>query len=881
MALTRIRVLNQQSTYNVNRLNANTLVVGGNNITGASGAGGGIVISSVVYLAANGTPLIANAAPTTGNSVIKIIGSGFAANANVFLNGLLQPSANVTFVDSTELRLNMPPLASNTYSLFTFNTAGAGAIFYSGVRFDPYPIWTTGTYSVFAVPVSTQLLVTGYGSGSISFSLASGNTLPSGLSLAANGILSGTTTEGTYNFYVNATDSENEITTQQITLTVLLGDTYFPYNSLLLSASSQSANNVSTETFVDSSNNNYSITNAGAPYQGSFSPFPTTGTWSNYFDGTGDYFTIPNSSNFDFPGNFTVELWFNFTSTPAAVAQTFVSNYKTGGSMGWALQFRGESNNVFRFGYGNTTILDSTTQTIIGNAWYHLAVTRIASTITLFLNGVSIGSTTNATSFESDQEVWVGGLTNIGQYFPGHISNLRVVKGTAVYTSNFTPSTSPLTAISNTVLLTCQSNRFKDNSNNNYAHTVFGDTRVQRFNPFGVNSISYSALTNSGSIYFNGSTDYLTVPSNASFSFGTGDFTVELWVYASPFSNSNGKMLIDSRPAGTNGPYWLLGTNTTGCPTFTTMTSGGTSISGSNSVANNSWNHISATRQGTSLKLFVNGVLAASGTDSSDISSTGLFVGVNAFYSQAADTYWAGYMSNIRITKGTALYTTTYTPSTIPLVPITNTSLLLLGANSKYYDSTTISDIKNSGGVASRTDIKNYGTNSWFFNGSSRLVIPANPVLNLTANFTIELWVYFSTTLPTYSELFCTSLNGTTGSGMTELYSDAYGSLSWYARGSTIMTSSSGAVASGAWYHIALVKNGTSQVLYVNGVSKASATSSTQPNVGYDWTIGDRMASAANGQYPMTGYIQDFRMTNGYARYTTAFTPPTTPFQLY
>ena len=95
------------------------------------------------------------------------------------------------------------------------------------------------------------------------------------------------------------------------------------------------------------------------------------------------------------------------------------------------------------------------------------------------------------------------------------------------------------------------------------------------------------------------------------------------------------------------------------------------------------------------------------------------------------------------------------------------------------------------------------------------------------------------------------------------------------------MTSSSGAVASGAWYHIALVKNGTSQVLYVNGVSKASATSSTQPNVGYDWTIGDRMASAANGQYPMTGYIQDFRMTNGYARYTTAFTPPTTPFQLY
>ena len=91
MALTRIRVLNQQSTYNVDRLNANTLVVGGNSITGASGAGGASsTITSISYLAANGTVLTSNAAPTVSNSVIKIIGSGFAANANVFLNGLLQ-----------------------------------------------------------------------------------------------------------------------------------------------------------------------------------------------------------------------------------------------------------------------------------------------------------------------------------------------------------------------------------------------------------------------------------------------------------------------------------------------------------------------------------------------------------------------------------------------------------------------------------------------------------------------------------------------------------------------------------------------------------------------------------------------------------------------
>ena len=219
MALTRIRVLNQQSTYNVDRLNANTLVVGGNNITGASG-GASSTITSISYLAANGTPLIANAAPTTGNSVIKIIGSGFAANANVFLNGLLQPSANVTFVDSTELRVNLPPLASNTYSLMAFNTAGSGVVYYPGVRFDPYPIWSANSFNQ-STAVSQQLTVTGYGSGSITFSLASGNTLPSGLTLAANGLITGTTTANTYSFYVNAIDSENQISTQNVTLSVV------------------------------------------------------------------------------------------------------------------------------------------------------------------------------------------------------------------------------------------------------------------------------------------------------------------------------------------------------------------------------------------------------------------------------------------------------------------------------------------------------------------------------------------------------------------------------------------------------------------------------------------------------------------------------------
>jgi hypothetical protein len=72
-----------------------------------------------------------------------------------------------------------------------------------------------------------------------------------------------------------------------------------------------------------------------------------------------------------------------------------------------------------------------------------------------------------------------------------------------------------------------------------------------------------------------------------------------------------------------------------------------------------------------------------------------------------------------------------------------------------------------------------------------------------------------------------------------------------------------------------VVKNGTSQVLYVNGVSRASATSATQPNTGLPWWIGDRPAGAGSSNYPINGFISDFRVTNGVARYTANFTPPT------
>ena len=84
--------------------------------------------------------------------------------------------------------------------------------------------------------------------------------------------------------------------------------------------------------------------------------------------------------------------------------------------------------------------------------WTHVAAVRSGSTMTLYVNGTSVGSTTNSSNL-TDTLFRIGSAGYTGDYFTGYISNVRVVKGTAVYTGSFTPSTTPLTAVSGTSLL--------------------------------------------------------------------------------------------------------------------------------------------------------------------------------------------------------------------------------------------------------------------------------------------------------------------------------------------------------------------------------------------------------------------------------------------
>jgi hypothetical protein len=210
---------------------------------------------------------------------------------------------------------------------------------------------------------------------------------------------------------------------------------------------------------------------------------------------------------------------------------------------------------------------------------------------------------------------------------------------------------------------------------------------------------------------------------------------------------------------------------------------------------------------------------------------------------------------------GTALYTSNFTPPTTPLTPIANTRLLLSGTNSGIYDSSMNTNFINIGGVTTRTDVKNYGSVSYYFNGSSYLYQTNSVNLQSgTGDFTLESWIYPTNVSGTQAVIEV----GRAVSGATPGFQIAIISGVFYVYyGSTISSSITGSSASnGTWYHVAVSRASGSLRFFINGTQVGSTgTDNTNYTQGYLW-----IGANPGGSSYFTGYLQDVRFTKGYAR---------------
>jgi len=605
-------------------------------------------------------------------------------------------------------------------------------------------------------------------------------------------------------------------------------------------------------TTTDASSNAFTLTVTGTPtVSTSITPFPLSST-SVYFDGSTGYLSIANNALLDVgSNNFTFEC-FIYPISFNAVDGGFMAMGPQSGSASWV--FRGYANGSLEFNTwvsGTTSDLDiySSANAITFNTWNHVAVTRNGTSFIIWANGVNVASGTSSNAIGNAGRpgyLGYGYSSSSGRVQNCYLSNVRWINGTAIYTANFTPSTTPLTAIVNTVLLTCRNYTISDSSVNNFAITVNGAASL--------NSLVYPRFVqpNGSSVYFTGSTQYLNAPSNSVFTFGTGNFTIEGWIYLA--SGTNSGTLFDNRTASNSvSPQIYISSN------IVYYAVGGTNVITGSTVTANTWYHIAVVRISNLTTLYVNGYQSGSTyVDNNNYVIGSPYIGTGYNTTNPLN----GYISNIRVVKGVGVYTNTFgvskTPLTITQSQTTNT-LAITGAPSNGY--------------------------SAYFNGTNGyLNLGTSSALNFgTGNFTIEFWVYPNTTSQNSNAIVLGNGNATWSAGAVNItLGSSTGKLCFaaydYSSSNPNFLIDSASFVANQWTHYAITRNGNTFTMYRNGTSVATTTTFTgniNLNNNNKTFIGGGDWDGATSYF--NGYISNLRIINSTVLYTTNFTPSAAP----
>ena len=208
------------------------------------------------------------------------------------------------------------------------------------------------------------------------------------------------------------------------------------------------------------------------------------------------------------------------------------------------------------------------------------------------------------------------------------------------------------------------------------------------------------------SLALDGTGDYISLASQPDFAFGTGNFTVEGWFYR---TNAAIATLIDFRPISGTTPNQQLNLSSTGVLRYAVNSV--TVITGS-SLTLNTWVHVAISRDGSSTKLFVNGT--QSGSTYTDTNNYSVNYSLTIGATNLGVTGYAGYIDDIRVSKGVARYTTTFAVPTTQLTGDLSTVLLITcnGLNNSTAiadNGITLQDLRTSaGGTASIIDFADY-----------------------------------------------------------------------------------------------------------------------------------------------------------------------------
>jgi len=366
----------------------------------------------------------------------------------------------------------------------------------------------------------------------------------------------------------------------------------------------------------------------------------------------------------------------------ASTAKAPLFDAPSSGSTFGAIYIRNADNIVWYEASGGATVYYLETSQVFRDpaAWYHFQFVYDSTQATaanrqkMYVNGVQVTAFSSAayvaqnTNGRINSAVVhkIGASDAGGTYFDGYMTEVNFIDGQALTPNSFGTF----------------------NSYGVWQPITYGGS-------YGNNGfyLPFNRLTQSYAGSFNGSTQYLTTPSNSAFSFGTGDFTLEAYVYTTATGT---QCVVDTRTTDitTAGIFFGLYTGNQICVYINGVVIGGSVV-----VPTGTWSHIAAVRSGSTVNVYLNGVLAGTGTSSSNFTNTNCRLGSSTGVTGSTANWFTGSISNIRINKGTAVYTGNFTPATSDLSNISGTSLLTLQNATIIDNSSNAFTITNNGTV--------------------------------------------------------------------------------------------------------------------------------------------------------------------------------------
>ena len=579
-------------------------------------------------------------------------------------------------------------------------------------------------------------------------------------------------------------------------------------------------------------------------------------------------------------GDFTIEMWVYIDSSNSDQYGRLIQfgDYPLTG--GWTVSRNSSSSPVSLvletydpgFQYLTGGVVDDT-------SWTHVAVTRESGALRLFVNGAIVASNDDNPEL-GNADINIGANSAGAENLSCYIDDLRIVKGLAVYTGPFIPPEAPLSAIATPVpvsreasLLLRFDGNFNDSSVNDLTVTVVGEDLIATtlVSKFGGASAYFPPDLNASA------SNYLSISDPTALNL-SGDFTVELWFYPTTYANGGGNGDFQCLFAGD--ADFTYGVMMDGSGVMRMWAGSGEGwdladyVAPSSPVPLNQWSHIAMVRSGAVFSLYLNGVGQSHDSGSTaGVVSGAIRVGI---WGNGQSPINDGYIDDLRIVKGLAVYTGPFTPPEAPLsavatpVPVSREASLLLHFDGDFTDSSPndLTVTANGDAEISTTESK-FGGASAVFDGSDYLEIPSHSSLQFGGgDFTVEFFVK-----ATSSQFLMGMGDGASVAGSAFAYAPGIDVLAFYFDATESASLTGVTLTANVWQHIAFGRRGSTLYFYKDGVEVATGLigSGVINAVASPLKIGGYVATG------LDGYIDDLRITKGLSVYTGPFIPPEAP----